>query len=295
MTKKRGLGRGLSALLEDPNTDITERASITEVGGTRTTGGVAQLALSQIEPNPFQPRTHFAPEALSELASSIVQLGVVQPVTVRKVGYDRFQLISGERRFRASQQAGLTHIPAYVRVANDEAMLEMALVENIQREDLDAIEVAISYKRLIEEVSLTQEQLSTRIGKDRTSVTNYLRLLKLPPEVQLGIRQRQLGMGHARALLSVDDPEKQIELYRRIVESQMSVREVEEAARTARKNPKHRGAKGSDKVHPDTSAKLAELFGTKVAVKENSRGKGRIEIAYKDPHQFEAILAKLGI
>ncbi|HPQ58386.1 MAG TPA: ParB/RepB/Spo0J family partition protein, partial [Flavobacteriales bacterium] len=228
MTKKRGLGRGLSALLEDPGTDITTR---TGAPAPRVTGSVSELPIVQIEPNPFQPRTTFSPEALNELSSSIRQLGIVQPVTVRKVGVDRYQLISGERRFRASQLAGLEQIPAYIRVANDEAMLEMALVENIQREELDAIEVAISFQRLIEEVQLTQEQLSAKVGKDRTTISNYLRLLKLPPEVQLGLRQKQIGMGHARALINIGDPERQVALYRRIVESQLSVREVEGLAR----------------------------------------------------------------
>ena len=300
MTKKRGLGRGLSALLEDSGADLTERPSGGDIGvaagaPVRSTGHVATLPVVQIEPNPFQPRTHFSPEALTELSLSIRQLGVIQPVTVRKVGYDKYQLISGERRFRASQAAGLTEIPAYIRIANDEAMLEMALVENIQREDLDAIEVAISFERLIDEVKLTQEQLSEKVGKDRTTVTNYLRLLKLPPEVQLGIRQRQIGMGHARALLAVSDPAQQVDLYRRIVESQLSVREVEDLARTAKRGPAPAGAsKLSGALHKQTAKQLSQRFGTKVAVKQNAQGKGRIEIVFRNGDELAALLAKLG-
>ena len=300
MTKKRGLGRGLSALLEDSGADIPDRPSgdlgMAPVAPQRITGHVASIPVAHIEPNPFQPRTHFSPEALTELTQSILQLGVIQPVTVRKVAYDRFQLISGERRFRASQAAGLTEIPAYIRIANDEAMLEMALVENIQREDLDAIEVAISFERLIDEVKLTQEQLSEKVGKDRTTVTNYLRLLKLPPEVQLGIRQRQIGMGHARALLGVADAAGQVELYRNIVASQLSVREVEELARATKKGPARPagGTKLSGALHRQTARQLSQRFGTKVAVKQNAQGKGRIEIAFRSEDELAALLAKLG-
>lgn len=290
--KKKGLGRGLSALLDDPATDITTRAE----GGTaiqqRPSGGISTLPIAHIEPNPFQPRTHFSDEALAELAQSITELGIIQPVTVRKLGYDRYQLISGERRFRASQLAGLTEVPAYIRIANDEAMLEMALVENIQREELDAIEVAISFQRLIDEVKLTQEQLSEKVGKDRTTVTNYLRLLKLPPEIQLGLRQRSIGMGHARALIAIHDPARQLELYHRIVESQLSVRQVEELARTSA--PK--GAKSASttaRPNKELSRQLAERFGSKVSVKQTTEGKGKIEIAFKNEEELQRILGRM--
>ncbi len=292
MTKKRGLGRGLSALLEDPGTDITTR---TGAPAPRVTGSVSELPIVQIEPNPFQPRTTFSPEALNELSSSIRQLGIVQPVTVRKVGVDRYQLISGERRFRASQLAGLEQIPAYIRVANDEAMLEMALVENIQREELDAIEVAISFQRLIEEVQLTQEQLSAKVGKDRTTISNYLRLLKLPPEVQLGLRQKQIGMGHARALINIGDPERQVALYRRIVESQLSVREVEGLARENASTPARNGTISRPKSgHREVAKRLGDRFGTRVAVKESADGKGRIEIAFRNAEELERLTRLLG-
>lgn len=288
--KKRGLGRGLSALLEDSGTDITERIAPSDHGHARVAGGVANILIAHIEPNPFQPRTSFSKEALVELAQSIKELGIIQPVTVRKLGYDKYQLISGERRFRASQLAGLVEVPAYIRIANDEGMLEMALVENIQREELDAIEVAISFQRLVDEVNLTQEQLSEKVGKDRATVANYLRLLKLPPEIQLGLRQRQITMGHARALISIADPQKQMDLYRRIIESQMSVRQVEEEARDRsplnRFNPPVRMSAARQK---EMSRYFAGIFGTKVVVKQGDTGKGRIEISFKNDEDLERI------
>ena len=290
MTKKRGLGRGLSALLEDPGTDITSRHA-QESGQGRVAGSVATIPVSQIEPNPFQPRTTFAPEAILELAQSIKELGIIQPITVRKLGYDRYQLISGERRFRASQAAGLEQIPAYIRIANDESMLEMALVENIQREELDAIEIAISFQRLLEEVDLTQEALSEKVGKDRATVANYLRLLKLPPEIQLGLRQRQIGMGHARALIGIQDPAKQSELYRRIVESQLSVRQVEEFARTDKAEGKTAPAKVkmSSARQKELGKHLSNIFGSRVNVKQSEAGKGKIEIAFRNDEELERI------
>ena len=295
MTKKRGLGRGLSALLEDNSADIAPRTDAyraDNVGPVRTGGPMAAIPIDQIEPNPFQPRTTFSSEALMELATSIRELGIIQPVTVRKMGYDRYQLISGERRFRASQAAGLTEIPAYIRVANDEGMLEMALVENIQREELDAIEVAISFQRLVDEVKLTHEELSVKVGKDRATITNYLRLLKLPAEVQLGLRQRQIGMGHARALISIADPARQLELYRSIVESQLSVRQVEELAR-ARKGGKAKGGQVTIVHFRDLAKLLTKELGTKVNVKGDGRGKGKIEIGFADAMEMERIVRRL--
>lgn len=290
--KKKGLGRGLSALLEDPSTDISTAAPAAPIGnGPQRSGAMATIPVRQIEPNPFQPRTHFSDEALAELAQSIKELGIIQPVTVRKLGYDRYQLISGERRFRASQLAGLVEVPAYIRVANDEAMLEMALVENIQREELDAIEVAISFQRLVDEVKLTHEQLSEKVGKDRATVTNYLRLLKLPPEVQLGLRQRSIGMGHARALIAISDPAKQVELYHRIVESQLSVRAVEDLARTS--VPK--GQRGGAAVRPnkELGKQLTERLGSRVVVKQSTEGKGKIEIGFKSEEELRRIMSVL--
>jgi ParB family transcriptional regulator, chromosome partitioning protein len=296
MTKKKGLGRGLSALLDDPATDITTTAApAPEQSGTpaRASGPLGTIAIAHIEPNPFQPRTHFSDEALAELAQSIRELGIIQPVTVRRMGYDRYQLISGERRFRASQLAGLTEVPAYIRIANDEAMLEMALVENIQREELDAIEVAISFQRLIDEVKLTQEQLSEKVGKDRTTVTNYLRLLKLPPEIQLGLRQRTIGMGHARALISIGDPMRQLELYRKIVESQLSVRQVEELARTTAGAAGKRTPAFAPRANKEISKRLAEHLGSKVLVKQDPEGKGRIEIKFRNEAELQRLIGML--
>ncbi len=295
MMKKKGLGRGLSALLDEPAADISTR----EAGSPapRPMGGITTIPVAHIEANPFQPRTHFGEEALVELAQSISELGIIQPVTVRRLGYDRYQLISGERRFRASQLAGLTEVPAYVRVANDEAMLEMALVENIQREELDAIEVAVSFQRLIDEVSLTQEQLSDKVGKDRATVSNYLRLLKLPPEVQLGLRQRTIGMGHARALITLGDPAKQVDLYHKIVESQLSVRQVEDLARA--NSPRNAaGPKSATGAKPrlerELSKQLSERLLTKVEVRRDSSGKGHIEIAFRSEEELKRLLVTIG-
>ena len=221
--KKSALGKGLGALLENANTDITTKKNNQET----VVGSIAMLPISSIEVNPFNPRTHFEEEALNELAESIKTHGIIQPLTVRKMGRDNYQLISGERRFRASQLTGLKEVPAYIRIANDQTMLEMALVENIQREDLNAIEVALSYQRLLEECNLTQEQLSQKIAKGRSSITNHLRLLKLPAEIQAGVRDSLITMGHARALVSASDEDFQIAVFNKILLEGLSVRDVE--------------------------------------------------------------------
>lgn len=219
--KRPPLGKGLGALLQNASTDITTKST------SGVAGSVSDLPIASIEANPFNPRTHFEKEALEELAQSIRVHGIIQPLTVRKLGRDRYQLISGERRFRASQLAGLTDVPAYVRVANDQTMLEMALVENIQREDLNSIEVALSYQRLIDECELTQDQLSQKISKSRSSITNHLRLLKLPVSIQAGVRDNLISMGHARALVSAGDEDNQIALFHEVIENQLSVRDLE--------------------------------------------------------------------
>jgi ParB family chromosome partitioning protein len=226
--KKQALGRGLSALLENAKTDITTR-NIGE--NAPVVNSVSVIKISHIETNPFQPRTNFEETALQELSDSIKQHGIIQPLTVRKLGYDKYQLISGERRFRASQMAGLTEVPAYIRVADDQAMLEMALVENIQREDLDPIEVSLSYKRLIDECNLTQEQLSEKVGKQRSTVTNFLRLLKLPAPIQKSLRDREISMGHAKALINIDHEDRQLAIFALALEQELSVRQIEELAR----------------------------------------------------------------
>ncbi|MCA1762119.1 MAG: ParB/RepB/Spo0J family partition protein, partial [Flavobacteriales bacterium] len=280
MSKKKGLGRGLSALLENVETDITTGNQ--SPSATRVLGSVALLPIEHIEANPFQPRSVFDEESMLELAASIKELGIIQPVTVRKMGYDRFQLISGERRFRASQIAGLTEIPAYIRVANDQAMLEMALVENIQRKNLDAIEVAISYQRLISECDLTQEALSERVGKKRATITNYLRLLKLPPEVQMAIRQDKITMGHARALLAFESEAKIQAIFEKILSENLSVRDVEGLGKS-QKSSKRTETKSRNILsfeHQKIKSELIDLFGTKVDIKRNPKGQGKIEIPF---------------
>ena len=296
--KRNALGRGLSALLESASTDITSNIkSNNELGAV--VGAVTNLPLLQIEVNPFQPRSHFEQQALTELVESIKLHGIIQPVTVRKMGDDRFQLISGERRFRASQLAGLETIPAYVRVANDQAMLEMALEENIQREKLDAIENAISYKRLIEECSLTQEQLSEKVSKQRSTVTNYLRLLKLPPEVQLGIREKKISMGHARALINVEKAEDMVEIYHRIMEDDLSVRDVEELTRDKKKiepRLKHKNLTGNlTEKYSDKLKSLSKQYNAKIELKSNVQGAGKIIIPFANEDDLDKIIDALDI
>jgi len=296
-TKRNALGRGLSALLENANTDITNNKL---EGEGKVVGAVANIEISKIETNPFQPRTHFETDALNELAGSIKEHGIIQPITVRKLGYDKYQLISGERRFRASQLAGLTSVPAYIRIANDQAMLEMALVENIQRENLDAIEVAISYKRLIDECSLTQEQLSQKVSKQRSTITNYLRLLKLPVEIQLAIRNGDISMGHARALISIENEDKQLDIYNQIVLNDLSVRDVEDLARGVKKEVTSKtGARISEKKsskatlsveQQNTVEDLRAVFNTKVQISKEANGKGKIVIPFKSDNDLKRIL-----
>jgi len=296
-TKRNALGKGLSALLENANTDITNTRL---EGDAKVVGSVSNIEISKIETNPFQPRTQFDEDALNELAGSIKEHGIIQPITVRKLGYDKYQLISGERRFRASQLAGLTSVPAYIRIANDQAMLEMALVENIQRENLDAIEVAISYKRLIDECNLTQEQLSQKVSKQRSTITNYLRLLKLPVEIQLGIREGDITMGHARALINIEDADKQLAIYQQIVLNDLSVRDVEDIARGVKND-----LPGSTKVKSDKKENskgvltleqkqivddLRAVFNAKVVINKDEKGKGKIVIPFKSDNDLKRIL-----
>lgn len=293
--KRNALGKGLSALLENANTDITT----TKLEGEgKVVGSVSNIEISKIETNPFQPRTQFDEDALNELASSIKEHGIIQPITVRKLGYDKYQLISGERRFRASQIAGLKSIPAYIRIANDQSMLEMALVENIQRENLDAIEVAISYKRLIEECDLTQEQLSQKVSKQRSTITNYLRLLKLPVEIQLAIRNGDLTMGHARALINIDNEDRLLDIYNQIVLNNLSVRETEELARGAKveiKSKEQAFPKKTEKgslsfEQQQVLSDLRALFNTKVQISKEVNGKGKIVIPFRSDNDLQRIL-----
>lgn len=288
--KNPALGRGLSALLDDAS-EINTRNS-DEISA----GSVAMIPVSAIEANPFQPRTDFEPRALEELASSISLHGLIQPVTVRKMGFDNYQLISGERRTRAAMMAGLSQIPAYVRTANDQGMLEMALIENIQRSELNAIEIALSYHRLMEECDLKQEELGERVGKERSTVTNYLRLLKLPEEIQLGIKQGQIGMGHARAMINMEDPEAQMRLFQEIIENKMSVRDVESLVKETKKDsghlPSYSSISGTD-WDPEIN-RISESFSEKlkaaVHLKNGIKGKGKIIISYKNREDLERIL-----
>lgn len=281
MSKSRALGKGLSALLESSDTDITSSRPVKPV----LAGSVSSVLVEQIEVNPFQPRQVFERELLAELAVSIETYGIIQPLTVRKMGYDKFQLISGERRFRAAQMAGLKEVPVFVRIADDQAMLEMALVENIQRHDLDAIEVALSYQRLIEECGLTQEAMAEKVGKKRTTVTNYLRLLRLPAEIQLGLRKNLVSMGHARALVNAGGQDEQLAIFEKIVTENLSVRETEQllAENKEISAPKKSKSKSSaalsfeqQKLRDD----LSEKFGTKIALKLAKQGKGQIVIPF---------------
>lgn len=286
------MGRGLSSLLESPETDITS----TDQSGKYVVGAITEIRIEDIETNPFQPRTTFEEAALQELAESISKQGIIQPITVRKLGYDKYQLISGERRFRASQLAGLTEVPAYIRIANDQQMLEMSLVENIQRENLNAIEIAISFQRLLEECSLTQEQLSVQVGKNRTTVSNYLRLLKLPPDIQLGVRDGLLTMGHARAIINVDNEETQLFIFNQITANGLSVRDTEKLVRDMSDKPAVQKKEVVVSEVPQriqqVSAVLSERLNTSVDLKYN-KGKGSIVIPFKNEAELEHILEQL--
>ncbi|MFM1874816.1 MAG: hypothetical protein RL266_553 [Bacteroidota bacterium] len=291
MNKNRALGRGLGALLDNSGGDVVSRP---EVQREPLTGSISEIAIGEIEANPFQPRTRFDQEKLDELAASIAQLGIIQPLTVRKVRPNKYQLISGERRFRASQLAGLERVPAYIRVANDQDMLEMALVENIQRDDLDAIEVAISYQRLIDECKLTQEALGERVGKNRSTVTNYLRLLKLPPQIQKAIMDRVLTMGHARAIINVDDEVKQLELFKQIVMDGLSVRATEQATKSA-KNVKPSAKVELPLEYKRIEQNMKQQLNAEVGLKVNSKGKGRISIEFDNEKELKRVLSILDL
>ena len=284
----RALGRGLDKILGSPETDITSR----DISGDFVAGAVAEIDINLIETNPFQPRTEIDETALRELAQSIKEQGVIQPVTVRKLGYNKYQLISGERRLRASKMAGLNKIPAFIRVANDEQMLELALIENIHRENLNAIEVAISYQRLIDECNLTQEEVSEKVGKSRSAVANFLRLLKLPPEVQLAIRDGHISMGHARALININDKEEQLKLLQQIIMDEMTVRQTEELADKAKgKAEKERKQTNFIPEHFKSKIKtLSQTLNTKVKVKRDIKGHGSVVIDFKDEAEFDRIM-----
>lgn len=290
--KRSALGKGLSALLENAETDITSKSNNAGV-----VGSVSMLPIDSIEANPFNPRTNFEKTALEELRQSISIHGIIQPLTVRKLGRDKYQLISGERRFRASQLAGLTEVPAYIRVANDQTMLEMALVENIQREDLNAIEVALSYSRLIEECNLTQDQLSQKIAKSRSSITNHLRLLKLPADIQASVRDAVISMGHARALVSAGDEDLQMAIFNRIVEDGLSVRDAEALIREGYVEPRTPSTPSSKSTAEKISEKqftfkehLSDKLSTKIEIKKSSSGNGKIIVNFNSEVDLNRII-----
>lgn len=288
-TKKQALGRGLSALLNDPSNDIK---SASDKNADKVIGNIIDLDLDMIAVNPHQPRTNFNEETLQELAISIKELGVIQPITVRKLGFNKYQLVSGERRFRASKLLGIKTIPAYVRIANDQESLEMALVENIQRQDLDPVEIALSYQRLIDEINLTQEKLSDRVGKKRSTISNYLRLLKLDPIIQTGMRDGFIGMGHGRAIINIEDQKAQLEIYEKILSNKLSVRETEALVRRYN-NPNEPTSKPASTEIPKYIKKglkdISEYFGHKIDVKVSGNGKGKIIIPFHSEEDFNRI------
>ena len=290
--KKSALGRGLEAILQSPDTDITSK----DISGNYVVGAIANLRISKIEANPFQPRSNFEAETLEELASSIKVQGIIQPLTVRKLGYDKYQMIAGERRLRAAQMAGLKEVPCYIRVANDEQMLEMALIENTHRQDLNAIEIAISYQRLIEECKITQEDVSEKVGKQRSTIANYIRLLKLPAEVQVAIRDGLITQGHARSFVNINDRAEQLALLKEILEGGLSVRQVEEKVRKSKKTTKlgyKRKKPRLPEKYIELSKSLSEELHTKVELKCNNKGKGSIVINFGSDEEMEKFIALL--
>ncbi|MEJ7691453.1 ParB/RepB/Spo0J family partition protein [Daejeonella sp.] len=294
--KKTGLGKGLRALLDD--SDLPENDRKQQISNESTSlGSISFVKINQVDVNPFQPRTDFDPEALQELSESIKLQGLIQPITVRKTGQNSYQLISGERRLRAAKLAGLTEIPAYIRTANDQQMLEMALIENIQRENLNAIEVALTFQRMIDECSLKQEELGSRVSKNRSTVTNYLRLLKLPPAIQGAIRDKDISMGHARALISVENPDQQLYIFQEIINRGLSVRKVEELVRQIEKSGKQKGfvskKEGISFQYMKIQDDLASKFATNVKLKLKEKGTGSIEITFMSDDDLHRILEML--
>jgi ParB family transcriptional regulator, chromosome partitioning protein len=283
-TKQPALGRGLGALLENSNTDITSISNV-------TTSSVAMLSIEFIEANPFNPRTHFEKEALNELCKSIETYGIIQPLTVRKLGRDKYQLISGERRFRASQLTGIREVPCYIRIANDQEMLEMALVENIQRENLNAIEIAVSYERLLEECNFTQEQLSEKIAKSRSNIANHIRLLKLPIEIQSAVRDNLVSMGHARALVSIGDLEEQMTAFQQIISEKLSVRDVENLVRLPIKKSAKPKINFLNRDEAVQESFLADRLGSKITIQKSELGKGKIIIQFNSEADLQRLIA----
>ena len=288
--RKKVLGRGLSALLNDTDNDIE---SVVEKNTENIIGNIIDLPLENINNNPFQPRTHFNEETLKELSVSIKELGVIQPITVRKIKGNQYELVSGERRLRASKLAGLDRIPSYVRLANDQESLEMALVENIQRQDLDPIEIGLSYQRLIDEIKLTQDQLSERVGKKRSTIANYMRLLKLDPIIQTGIRDQFITMGHGRALVNIEDSKLQLDLYKQIVKKGLSVRAIETLVKSFRNTKTNYTNSYSSPFIKQAAEELEIIFDTSVSVTSNNQGKGVLKITFESQEKLQHIINKI--
>jgi ParB family chromosome partitioning protein len=282
--KKPALGRGLSAILQNSDTDVTSAR-------TAPAGSVSEITIGAIETNPFNPRTNFEKEALFDLRDSIIEHGIIQPLTVRKMGHDKYQLISGERRYRASQLAGLKTVPAYIRIANDQNMLEYALVENIQREDLNAIEIALSYERLLSECELTQEELSDKISKSRSNIANYIRLLKLPSEIQAGLRDRLITMGHARALVALNSETDQLLQYQDILENKLSVRAIEDKVKAQK--PAQKEKKKQLLVSGRTRDTLSSYYATPIKIYQNKNGAGKIHLDFSSEEEFQRLVKLL--
>ncbi|MEL1242015.1 ParB/RepB/Spo0J family partition protein [Flavobacterium flavipallidum] len=289
--KKQALGRGLSALLKDPENDIK---SVEDKNADKVVGNIIELEIEAIEINPFQPRSNFNEESLKELATSIKELGVIQPITVRKLDFNKYQLISGERRLRASKLVGLATVPAYIRIANDNESLVMALVENIQRHDLDPIEIALSYQRLMDEIQLTQEQMSDRVGKKRSTIANYLRLLKLDPIIQTGIRDGFISMGHGRAIINIEDLDAQTDIYQKIVSQNLSVRDTETLVKNYHESLKPKPATkpkaASFDIDDNQKRIFNSYFGNLVDIKVANNGKGKITIPFQSQEDFNRII-----
>lgn len=289
--KKQALGRGLSALLDDPDRGIE---TVSDVNADKVVGNVIDLEIEKIEVNPYQPRTHFNEEAIEELAESINALGIIQPITVRKLDRNQYQLVSGERRFRAAKSLNFETIPAFVRIANDQETLEMALVENIQRRDLDPIEIALSYQRLIDEIQLTQNQLSQRVGKKRSTVANYMRLLKLDPIIQTGMRDGFLSMGHGRALINIEQTDQQLDIYEKIIAKSLSVRETESLVQKIKKGKVTPNIKNQKpKTFTEATEELNSYLSSSVSIKANNNGKGSIQIPFDSEENLKEIIKKI--
>ena len=298
-SKRNALGRGLSAILRNPKTDITDNRTDEK----NLVASTSEIAIEDIQINPFQPRVNFEKEKIYELAESIKELGIIQPITVRKLGYNKFQLISGERRLKASKELGLKSIPSFIRIANDEQMLEMALVENIQRENLNPIEIAISFQRLIKECNLTQEECGNKLGKKRSTITNFLRLLKLPLEIQDGLKKDKISIGHARALINVKSEKNQLNIFNDIIDNGFSVREVEQIAKDFSDRNYNYSAKrkkiDSDDIIPFGHQKklfdLSKSLNVEIKLKRNKKGSGKIIIPFSDDDKLSEIFNKIKV